>query len=194
MKPLVILGLLVLAACGGKPAPERYSLIASAPVGASCRSEVTVKFRTPNAAPGLDTSRIVVMDRPNHLTHYQGVAWGATTARQVQHFLADHLEQTGMVSAVSTDLDTLPADYEIDMELREFHVDLTGEPRVRVRLTATVTRADGARMMKRLILRREAPVGGANMEGIVAIFNEQMHSIAQELESRLGRTIPGCPQ
>lgn len=192
----ILAAALCLASCslgGGRKAAERYSLVAHAVEAPVCRGNISIKFHTPNAAPGIDTWRIVVMDKPNHLTFYQGVAWSATAARQVQHFLADSFEQSGMFSTVSTDLDTVPADYDVEMELRAFHIDLTdGEPQVRIRLTANITRADGARVLKTLVLTRNAPTHGAKMEGIVAIFAEQMHSISQELQERLGKAIPGC--
>ncbi len=185
-----------LTACGlggNRKAPERYSLTAQAAEGSSCRAATSIKFHTPNAAPGIDSWHIVVMDSPNHITFYQGVAWSATAVRQVQNFLTDSFEQSGMFATVSTDLDTLPTDYEVETELREFHVDLTeAEPSVRIRLTANVTRADGTRILKSVTLTRVAPIGGANMQGIVAIFNEQMQSIAAALQTEIGNAIPGC--
>jgi len=197
MRYIILLPLMFATACSiggsGRTAPERYSLTATPLEGAACRGETSIKFHMPNAAPGIDSWRVVVMDRPNHLTHYQGVAWSATASRQVQHFLADSFGQSAMFATVSTDLDTVPADYEVESELREFHVDLTGrEPSVRIRLTANVIRADGEHILTTISLTRVAPIGGAKMEGIVAIFAEQMHSIAQELQQRLGSAIPAC--
>lgn len=189
-----LVALAFLAGCGSsRPAPEKYSLMAHAVDAPSCRSEPSIKFHTPNVAPGIDTARIVVMDKPNHLTFYQGVAWSTPAGRVVQHFLADSFEQSGMFSTVSTDLDTVPADYEVESDLRAFHIDQSqGEPRLRIRLTANVTQADGSHILKSIVLKRDVPVGKARMQEIVAIYAEQMHSIAQELQERLGQSIPGC--
>lgn len=195
MRTLVVLGLAaMLAGCGfgNSVAPDRYQLTPKPVAARACHGAPSIKFYTPNVAPGIDTARIVVMDRPNHLTVYRGVVWSATASRLVQHYLSDSIEQSGMFSTVSSDLDTLPADYEVESELREFHVDLTGEPSVRIRLSVTVTRADGQRIMKSVVLRRATPIGAAKMDGIVALFAEDMHHIAQELQQQLARTIPGC--
>lgn len=196
MKKLaLILFLAALTACGiggGKGAPERYHLTAKPIEAKQCRGNQSIKFHTPNPAPGIDSWRIVVMDKPNHLTVYQGVVWSATASRLVQNYIADSFEQSGMFQTVSTDYDMLPADYEVEIELREFHVDLTGEPSVRIRLTANVTRADGAHIVKSLKLARTAPIAGAKMQGIVEIFSEQMHNLTQEMQQKLSTAIPGC--
>lgn len=187
---LMLAGL--LAACGGgRTAPDRYHLTPTVTEGAACRGDTSLKIHTPNAAPGIDNWRIVVMDGPNHLTYYRGVSWSAASPRMVQYFLADSLERSGRFSTVSGDMDTLPAIYELESDLREFHVDMNGEPRVRIRLVASLVRADGA-ILKSFTLKREAPIGAAKMEGIVAIFDEQMHSLADELQQRVAGAIPGC--
>lgn len=183
-----------LASCGGgKAAADKYSLIARSVEATACRGNVSIKFHTPNAAPGIDNARIAVLDRPNHLTFYQGVGWSTSTPRLVQHFLADAFEQSGMFASVSTDMDMVPADYEVESDLRAFHVDAAdGAPRVRIRLTATVSRADGARPVKTVRLNRDAPIDDAGIEEIVAIFAEQMQDAAQELQQQLAAGIAGC--
>jgi cholesterol transport system auxiliary component len=182
--------LLLLTACGGgSKAPERYTLTAT-PVTAGCRSAASIKIYEPDAAPGLDSWRIVVIDKPNHMTRYKGIAWAANTTRLVQQYLADSLEQSGLFASVSSDADTLPATYQLESKLRAFQVDLTGgKPRVLVRLSATLTQDDVA--VKTMNFTRQADASGADMQRIVAIFGEQMHSISQEMAAKLAKNT-GC--
>lgn len=190
MKWTALAACLLLTACGGSSAPERYTLTPQ-PLDMACHSAGSIKIFEPEPAPGLDSTRVVVIDRPNHRTHYQGVAWVAPSSQMVQNYLADSLEQSGMFTAVGTEADSLSADYELESKLRSFEVDLTGEPRIVIRLTATLIRGDGGYSLTTFRLNREMPIGGADMQGIVAMFNEQMHSMAQELAASL-RITTGC--
>lgn len=191
-----MLALCALSACGfggsSSSAPERYQLTAKPVQAVPCRGGPSLQLRLPNAAPGIDSARIVVMDRPNHLTLYQGVAWSVPAPRLVQQYLFDSFEPSGMFARVSTDLDVMPAEYELITDLRAFHVDLTGEPSVRIRLTVHLLRASDGKVLQSSTLQRSVPIRGANIDGIVAIFAEQMHSISQELQQTLARAIPTC--
>ena len=184
--------LLLLAACGGgHSAPERYTLNPEPVAGPSCPT-ASIKIVEPSVAPGLDSWRIAVRDRPHHITTYRGVAWSANASRMVQHALADMLSQAGMFQNVSTDLDTVASAYTLESTLDEFNTDLTGpEPVLRIRLTASLVRPGGQGALT-IPLEREAAINGLSMDAIVALFNTEMHSIGEELATNLGTAISAC--
>lgn len=186
--------LVLLAGCGGgRSAPERYAITPMAVEAPRQCPAVSLKIYEPIAAPGLDTWRIAVLDRPNHLTYYKAVSWSATAARTVQHALADMLGQSGAFANISTDLDTVPAAYHIESELAEFNTDLSGpEPVVRTRLTATLLQAGSNRLLATIPLVREDAIEGRSMQQIADLFAAQLHSMSEELIARAGDKIPGC--
>ncbi len=189
-----IAGLLLLTACvgGGNSAAQRYSLTPQGSAS-SCTAGSSLKVLEPSPAPGLDTARMVVVDAPHHRTHYRGVGWTTTAPRLVQYYLADSLDRSGLFAHVMTDDSVIPSDYQLELELQEFQVDLTtGTPRVMIRLDATLLRSSNYQPLRTMPLQREVSAAGQDLQGIVAIFNEQMHSITQELFDRMGSAIPAC--
>jgi cholesterol transport system auxiliary component len=185
--------LTVLGACGGSSAPERYNLTPRALELPACEApRAGLKILEPNAAPGIDSWRIAVLDRPRHMTHYTGVAWTSAASRMVQYYLADSLEQSGRFRSVSTDMDTLPADYALQSELRDFHVDLTSpSPRLAVRLTVTVTATNSNRIVKIIPLTESADLAGKDLQGIIASFDEAMYKLTTQLLEQLS-TVARC--
>lgn len=193
MKQLFALALVtVLAACGGgRSAPEVYTLQAEAPQVDSCRVPSSIKIYEPNAAPGLDSPRMVVIDRPQHQTFYQGVAWSAPAPRVVQAYLADAFERSGMFRSVSTDNDTVKSQWIVETRLRKFNVDLSAGEKAVTRMTVTLMRSGDRQPLLSLPLESERSIAGKNTEQIVQTFNDQLGELTQEMLQQFRSKI-GC--
>lgn len=195
MKPLLVFVAmpLLLTGCGlGSSAPARYVLAPAEVQEVACKKGATLKINQPNPGPALESRRIVVMDRPNHLTFYKGVAWTESNARIVQDYLVDRVEQSGQFVNVSTDMDTVPAEYRLETDLRSFNVNLTQGQQVEVRLTAAVIREADGRLLKTIKLREVADASGRDMYGVVEVFNQTMDKVGARLQTQMHRAIPGC--
>lgn len=185
--------LLTLSACGGgRAAPQLYTITATTPVVKGCANGPSIKLFEPQVAPGLESPRIVVVDRPQHQTFYNGVRWNAPAGRMLQNALVDAFERSGMFSLVTTDDSGTRTDWLVETQLRDFQVDKSGvSPKVVVRLTASLIRANNRQVVMSLPLESSADVSGRNIEGIIDTFNSQMGLITQEMLVRF-RTRTGC--
>lgn len=189
-----VLGLVfLLAACGGNPAPEKYTLQAAlGETTAVCRSGASIKINEPSSGPGLDSAHIAVIDRPGHLTFYRGVAWSAQASAVVQAYLADAFEGSGHFATVSTDADTVPADWRVESQLKDFEIDQTGgTPMVKIRLSATLVRASDRKAVLSLPLESQTDATGQSIDGIVQLFNGQLGDLSQQMLQQFARKI-GC--
>lgn len=190
--PLMILCIAVLTACGsGRGAAQRYTLSPDDGFHApSCRTGGAIKIVEPTPAPGLEGFRIVVIDRPNHQTHYRGVAWNATAPHLVQGYLTEAFERSGMFSHVGTDTDGIRTPWLLETRLRGLHVDQSsGRPEIVIRLTATLTDAASRRPVASMPFERRSDASGLSIEAIIARFNQQMADITTELLERLRKPL-----
>ncbi len=198
MKPSLI-GLaacFLLAACGGgsRSAPQLYALQPGEIHAPSCRApHAGIKIYEPNAAPGLESFRVMVIDRPNHQTQYRGVGWNTTLPRAVQAFFTEAFETSGMFRYVSTDSDSIKAPWILETRLRGLHVDQStgGRSEAVVQLTFTLMRAGERTPVMTVPLTRRDDVSGLNMDGIVGVFNRQLGDMASEVLQKMRRHT-GC--
>ena len=131
MRKFLLAAVFLIAACTSKPAPELYALTAEAPAVAPCRATTGIVVQEPIPAPGLDSTRIAVIDRPNHQTFYKDVRWNAPASVVVQHYLAESFERSGMFKEVLTDDTGADVPLMLESQLRAFAVDQSyGAPRV----------------------------------------------------------------
>lgn len=194
MKYYALACILGLAACGGgRAAPQRYGLNAE-PLPLACHSGASIKLYEPNAAPGLDSYRITVIDRPLHHTHYQGVAWNASAPRMVLAFLADMFEQSGMFTAVATDDDSIKTPWIVETRLHALQVEQNNATLTAVtELTATLLRSSDRRPVRSLRLARRSDVSGRDMAAIIGVFNRQLGAIGEEMLREFSASL-GCRQ
>lgn len=196
MKPslLALAACFMLTACGGgsRSAPQLYALQPGDIHAPSCRAHTGIKIYEPNAAPGLESFRILVIDRPNHQTQYRGVGWNSTLPRAVQAFFTEAFETSGMFRYVSTDSDSIKAPWILETRLRGLHVDQSaGSAQAVSQITFTLMRAGERMPVMTLPLTRRDDVAGQNMDGIVNTFNRQLGDMASEVLQEMRRHT-GC--
>lgn len=183
--------LITLSACGGSAAPEIYTLRATTPDVKTCTRGPGIKLYVPQTAPGLESARIVVIDRPRHQTFYNGVRWSAPVGLLVQNVMVDASERSGMFSLVTTDDSSSRTAWVLETQIRDFHVDLSdATPRAKIRLTVSFLRATGREPVLSLPLESTINVTGQGMEGVVAVFNDELNGLIeqalQQFRARIG--------
>lgn len=188
----LVLLLVTLSACGGSAAPETYTLRAQTPEVKACTRGTSIKLYAPQTAPGLETARIVVIDRPQHQTFYSGVRWSAPVGLLVQGVMVDAFERSGVFSLVTTDDSSSRTAWVLETQLRDFHVDQSaGTAKAKIRLTVSLLRSAGREPMLSLPLESSVDVTGRSMEAVAGVFNDELNGLIQQALQQFRDRI-GC--
>lgn len=125
----------VLSGCGGmlnsdQPAEHLYWLEAVDLQLGESRPPLPDLIVTMSALPGLDTDQILVKGPGARLNYYAGARWPDYAPEVVAVAVRLSLESSGRFDRVSSRVRTSGAEWELDLELREFFamVTTTGSP------------------------------------------------------------------
>lgn len=186
MKRAIYIGWALLLLGCSAATPERYRLQPSIEP-ARCRGSSTMAISLPQAAAGLDSARIAVIDRPQHLSFYRDVAWGDTLPSLLQQYFADAFEQSRQFGAVTLAGDNAPATLQLAIALRNFEVDQSANGRVlQIRMSAQLQTGGSHRVIKRIPLTTQVDVADASIDGIVQQFNRQLDGLTQQMLRQIG--------
>ncbi len=120
--------LLLLAACnplGAPKAPDAVYVLRAAEGPAEVASAPiaqTVKIALPEAAPGLESAQMMLLEG-HRLNHYTGAAWAAPLPQSIQNLLADAFQRSGRFRAVGTDAEGITSDITLLTDIRDWQVE-----------------------------------------------------------------------
>lgn len=193
MRNVLLISLLALSACNPlgapKPADALYVLQSSTKKSEMPPLPKTIKIAMPDAAPGLESSNIALLDG-HRINHYTGAAWAVPLPQTVQHFLADSLERSGRFLAVGTDSEGITTDDTLLTDIRDWQVEGGTEPKVHVRAVLKMTQS-GLRMpWKTVPFEITVPASANRTEAIVDAFNQAANGLAATAIEVAGATSP----
>lgn len=146
MKKIIALSAaFLIAACGsilpkGPPAPTLYTLnpVAMETNGdAASVIPVSLRILMPQAAPGLETQKIVLRKENNQIDYFAGIEWTGTLGALIQHELVESFDGTKQLASVSNDLVPITQNYSLLIEIQDFQIGYDkSTPVGHVRLTA----------------------------------------------------------
>lgn len=155
---LVLLSILMLAACSGLTPPhvpsQNIFVLESGPDihPAHAEGDLVLAVSMPRANPGFDTNRMAYVKQPHELNYFATSRWADSPAMMLGPLIAHALEQGKSFKAVVQASAALPADVRLDIELVRMQQDFTTQPsRVQLTLRAQLIDVRG----KRLIAFRE---------------------------------------
>jgi cholesterol transport system auxiliary component len=158
-----------------------YILKAEPMADAVARMPLSITVIEPEAAPGLDSARIAVLESSQRLNYYNQVAWAKPLPQMVQTFFNDALQQSHGFTAVSTDKDGVFSDVNLLTDIRDFEVDSSGAaPAVHVRLVSKLVNANNHKIIATFPLDKTVTASANHMPEIVAAFNDAMNQLAAE--------------
>ena len=100
----------------------------------------------PEPAAGLDTERIALTQPDGTMDYYAKAGYPDRLPAIVQQALLDGFEASGRIDAVAREQDALHADYDLEVELKDFAAHYSqrdGIPGVTVSITVKLTTAHG---------------------------------------------------
>ena len=152
---------LPLAACGNiigpGEAPQIYMLRPSFPAAPSGpKVSWALAVMLPDATDSLDTARIPVIKPDGSLDYYAGSQLPDRVTILVQDALVAGFEASGRIDQVSSQQDTLHADYNLVTEIRDFEVQ-AGDSTAVVSLSAKLVATRGRKIAASFTIRKTAP-------------------------------------
>ena len=195
--PLLCLG---LAGCSGlfeskaKPeqtyylrAPAARSAQAAAPAATATPAiPASVRVIRPAAGPGLDTSRIMLVQADHRMNFFSGSRWAAPAPELIEALAVQTLRASGAWISVGSSGGPFPADYLLQIHLQRFEADYgegASAPVVHVVLECVVGRREGREVLATFTAAGSA-AAAANRLGEVVLAFEQATGVALETLSQ----------
>jgi ABC-type uncharacterized transport system auxiliary subunit len=195
---------LCLAGCSGlfesKAKPEQtYYLRAPAARTAGTNSQtgasaatatpaipVSVRVMRPVAGPGLDTSRIMLVQADRRMNFFSGSRWPATAPEVIEALAVQTLRASGAWASVGDSGSPFPSDYLLQVHVQRFEADYSEgavAPVVHVVLECVVGRREGREVLATFTAAGSA-AAAANRLGEVVMAFEQATGVALEALSQ----------
>lgn len=165
---------LLLASCAGGSVPDTFDLSAARPAPARPMT-AQLRISEPIAGADLDSDRILVRTGPQEVATLAGAKWADRLPLLVQSRLTQTFENANLLRQVGRRA-TASADYELDVDIRTFELDVA-QSRVEVDLAVKVVTVVGGRVVAAQIFTAEAPVASTSGAAVSAALDGALSSI-----------------
>ena len=183
------------------PALQTYLLPVQAPQIAAQGQHVdwSLRVNTPNTSQFLNSSRIAVQPKGEEIQVYQGARWSDPLPTLLRNRLIQQFRADGRVIAVSSDDDSLSANFELGGDLSAYQgLYGTGEPEVLIRFDARLVQTSSRNIIASRRFEIRQPITGKQMSEIVQSFGlasdrlaEQVLAWTLEQANRAPNALPG---
>jgi ABC-type uncharacterized transport system auxiliary subunit len=166
-------------------APQAYVLRlppATAPAAAATAGSVLVQ--RPEAGPGLDSERIVLLRSEQRFDFYAASRWAAPAPILIESLMIDAVRAQGVFSAVLDDSAPFAPRYNLRCALRRFEADYTlggKAPTVVVALDCTLGRHRDRGLIASFTARGSAAASEDRLNSVVAAFESATSAAMAEL-------------
>jgi ABC-type uncharacterized transport system auxiliary subunit len=161
-------------------------VVAVAATGASLR------VATPLANPGLDSSRIMLVQADHRMNFYAGSRWPGTAPEVIGALTVETLRASGEWNWVQDSASAFPADYLLHITVRRFEADYSGgggAPQVQVVLDCTLGRREGREVIASFVAQGAATAAADRMSEVVGAFEQATRTALQSLSQQAGAAV-----
>jgi cholesterol transport system auxiliary component len=190
----VTLTVSALAGCGSFfessiPAPQAYVLRLPPPATrAAGASAASVRVQRPEAGPGLDSDRIVLLRSDRRFDFYAASRWAASAPDLMESVLVDQLRAAGTFDAVLDDSSPYPPHYNLRCSLARFESDYTEgghAPVAKVALDCSFGRHRDRALLTNFTAQGSAPASDDRLGAVVAAFESATAQAVGQLEKEI---------
>lgn len=138
----------------------------------------------PEAAGGLDASRIALRPTPTQLDYYADIRWTERAPKMVQTLLAESFDNTHKIVAVGRQSVGLRSDFDLRTELREFQAEyFTGSvnPQARIKISAKLVRQPRRDIVAARSFEAVETADSTDIASIVRAFDRAFGAVAKDL-------------
>jgi len=177
--------LLLVAGCGGGPAPVTFDL--SAPRGAARRlggGGRAIVVQEPSAIAALDSERIVVRAAAGELTYLPRAQWADRLPRLVQARLIQTFENRGR-AAVGRPTDRITGELQLIVDIRSFEVREASRDAY-VEVAAKLVGAVNGAVSTARLFSASTPVGAIDGGGVTVALDRSLAKVLVDITSWAG--------
>lgn len=170
----LIVATLALAGCSSGAVPTTYDLTAPRSDAAgplSARGQLIVA--EPRAVQALDSERILVREANGSLSFLGGGQWSDRVPRLVQARLIQTFENVGRRAAVARPGERLVADYQLNTDIRSFHI-ASANGSAEVEISAQLVNDRTGRVAAARIFRATEPAGAVDAANATAALDRAL--------------------
>lgn len=138
----------------------------------------------PDAAVGLDTSRIAVRPEPISIRYYADAQWAEPAPEMVRSLVITTFRKSDRIDGVGESSVTLNPDYRLTSELVDFEAvypDDAEVPEARVGLRATLIEQPGQDVVGSRTFSASVRAASARVPDVIEAFDEAMHRVLRDL-------------
>jgi cholesterol transport system auxiliary component len=147
----------------------------------------SIRVLQPAAAPGLDSTRIMLVQADHRMNFYAGSRWPGPVPGLIEALTVETLRASGAWASVQDADSPFPSDYLLRITVRRFDADYTGggsAPDVHVVLDCAIGRREGRDVVASFIAQSTATATADRMSAVVAAFEQAtdatLDSLAQQ--------------
>lgn len=195
----LLAGALVAAGCGSLielpdsgPAPSLYNLTPAKVSGVAYSGTKQLLLAEPTAGRGLDSNRIARRPSRTELQFFAGARWSERLPRMVEGLILEALEEGGAKVSTTRDAAGIPADYRIQVEIRDFqaeYFDGALAPDIRVRLNVRIIQLGPLQIVATKAFEARVPSSGAQISAIIDSFNQASRDVIAEATAWISETL-----
>lgn len=151
--PLVVS--LLVAGCGGGPAPTTYDLSAPRDFG-RVGGGASIVVATPTTVQAFDSDRLIVKDSSGALSFLGGAQWADTIPNLIQTRLVQTFENASRIAAVARPGERIVPDLQLNTDIRSFNIDAASGQAV-VEITAKLVGDRSGRVQRARMFSARVP-------------------------------------
>ncbi len=188
--PVLAAAFLALSACqslipgADRPAPRLYELTPKSTFAADLpRIRAQLIVETPEAAAGLQSSKIAVKQQATTLDYFARSEWSDLAPRLVQTKIVESFENSRRVVSVGREGSGLRSDYILKSELRHFEAQLfdTDVPLVHVTINVKLVKMPEREIIANRNFDRTSKAKSTNLEDVIEAFDESLGGALKRL-------------
>jgi ABC-type uncharacterized transport system auxiliary subunit len=168
------------AAAAGNDAPATAAVAASLRIG------------HPVAAPGLDSSHIMLVQADHRMNFYIGSRWPAPVADVLEALAVETLRASGAWTSVEDSTSPFPSDYVLQIAVRRFESDYTAGgavPEVHVTLDCIIGTRAGREVVATFAVSGAALATANRLSDVVSAFEQATGAALGALSQQAAQAV-----
>ena len=181
-----------LRAPAARPTGTNSAAGGAAAAAATPAIGASLRVIRPVASPGLDTSRIMLVQADRRMNYFAGSRWPATAPEVIEALAVETLRSSGGFATVEGSASPFPADYLLQVHVRRFEAEYdegAGAPAVHVVLDCIVGRREGREVIATFTASGTAAAAANRLGEVVIAFEQATGTALQALSQQTEQAV-----